>query len=162
MSGTSISSKSGHPKVCSLLSLQEVSAATKLNIGSATSDEDDELCNYSTVDDSVPTVSVEVDWEGGEFALQGGSKLMENAAAGTQFRTPVTGIGDEAFVLGVSPQQQNQINHAITEPLKSLSSLTTGPLMFRKNDVMVTLTANSIDDKFEAEKQMAAKVASRL
>ena len=155
-------SELGHPKVCSLLSPQEVSAATKLNIVNATSDEDDGLCKYSTVDDGVSTISVQVDWEGGKFALQAGSKLMENAASGTQFRTPVAGIGDEAFVLGVNPQQQNQINHDMPGQLKGLSSLSTGPLMFRKNDVMVTVTANFIENKFEAEKQMAAKVASRL
>ncbi len=84
-------SKSGHPKACSLLSAQEVSAATKLNIVNATSDEDDELCNYTTADDGVSTVSVQVDWEGGKFAFQAGSKLMENAAGNTQFRTAVAG-----------------------------------------------------------------------
>jgi len=161
-SGAGESSKSGHPKVCSLLSPQEVSAATNLSIVKAAGDEDDELCNYTTADDGISTVSVQVDWEGGKFALQAGSKLMENAAGGTQFRTPVTGIGDEAFVLGVGPQQQNQINRDMPAQLKSLSSLTTGPLMFRKNDAMVTVTANFIDNKFEAEKQLAAKIAGRL
>ena len=87
---------------------------------------------------------------------------MENAAGGTQFRTPVTGIGDEAFILGVNPDQQRQINQNTPGQLKGLSSLTTGPLLFRKNDVMVTVTANLIDDKFDAEKQIATKAASRL
>jgi hypothetical protein len=154
--------KSGHVKVCSLLSVQEVSAATKRDIVNATSDDDNELCNYTTEDDSAPVVGVQVGWEGGKFALQAGSKLMESAAGGAQFRTPVGGIGDEAFVLGVSAQQQNQIDHAMPEQLKGLSSLTTGPLMFRKKDVMVTVTANFIDNKFKAEKEMAAKIAGRL
>jgi len=156
------SSETGRPNVCNLLSAQEVSAATNLKIVNATSDQDGELCNFSTADDGVSTASVQVDWEGGRFALHAGSKLMESAAGGTQFRTPVTGIGDEAFVLGVSPQQQNQITSDLPGQLKGLSSLTTGPLMFRKNDVMVTVIANFIDNKFEAEKQMAAKIASRL
>ena len=161
-SATSEEKGSGHPKVCSLLSLEEVSAITKLNIVNATSDEEDEVCNYTRADESTPTIGLQVDWEGGKFALQASSKLMENAAGGTQFRTPVAGIGDEAFMLGVSPEQQNQIRSDLPGQLKGLSSLTTGPLMFRKNDVMVTVTANFIDNKFEAEKQMAAKIAGRL
>jgi len=161
-SATSEEKVSGHPKVCSLISPEEVSAITKLNIANANSDDQGEVCNYTAAEGSTPAVGLQVDWEGGKFALQASSKLMENAAGGTQFRTPVTGIGDEAFVLGVSPEQQRQINQNTPGQLKGLSSLTTGPLMFRKNDVMVTVTANLIDDKFDAEKQIATKVAGRL
>jgi hypothetical protein len=161
-SATSEEKGPGHPKVCTLISPEELSAITKLNIVNATSDDDGEVCNYTAADESTPAVGLQVDWEGGKFALQASSKLMENAAGGTQFRTPVTGIGDEAFILGVNPDQQRQINQNTPGQLKGLSSLTTGPLLFRKNDVMVTVTANLIDDKFDAEKQIATKAASRL
>jgi hypothetical protein len=161
-SATSEEKGSGHSKVCTLISPEELSTITKLNIANANSDDQGEVCNYTAADESTPAVGLQVDWEGGKFALQASSKLMENAAGGAQFRTPVAGIGDEAFVLGVSPEQQRQISQNTPGQLKGPSTLTTGPLMFRKNDVMVTVTANLIDNKFEAEKQIATKVAGRL
>jgi hypothetical protein len=151
-----------HLAVCGLATRQEVAATTKMPIVKVAGNEDGDLCTYSPSDDSVKTVTVQVAWEGGEFAMRAGAAVMQGAAGGAEFRHTVPGIGDEAFVLGVGQETQQQLNHDIRPELKALATLTTGPLMFRKGDVMVTVTANFIEDKLEAGKQIAMKVASRL
>jgi hypothetical protein len=108
------------------------------------------------------TATVQVAWEGGEFALRAGGALMQGAAGSAEFRRPVQGVGDEAFVLGVGQDSQKEIDRSLPPELKVLATLTTGPLMFRKGDIMVTVTTNLIDNKFETEKEIATKVASRL
>jgi hypothetical protein len=151
-----------HPPACDLVSKQEVALATKTDIAEATSDEDRELCTYTPAHQGATTVSVQVAWQGGRFALHAGDALMQSAAGGAQIHQMVQGIGDEAFVLGAGQEAQDQISRSLPPELKALATVTTGPLTFRKGDVMVTVTANFIDNKFEAEKQIAAKVASRL
>jgi hypothetical protein len=151
-----------HPAVCGLATKEEVAKATHTPIVSATSNEDGELCTYTPADESLNTATVQVAWEGGEFALRAGSALMQGAAGSAEFRQPEQGVGDEAFVLGVGQDSQKQIDRSLPPELKALATLTIGPLMFRKGDIMVTVTANFIDNKFEAEKEIATKVASRL
>jgi hypothetical protein len=149
-------------QVCDLVTKQEVASATRIAIVNAASNEDGELCTYTPAEDGVNTVTVQVAWEGGKFALNAGGALMKSAAGGAEFRRPIQGIGDEAFVLGVGSERQNELNNAIPPELKALATLTTGPLMFRKGDTMVTVTANFIDNKLEAEKAIAMKIAGRL
>ena len=139
-----------------------MAATTKISIVNVASNEDGDLCTYSPSDDSVRTVTVQVAWEGGKLAMRAGAAVMQGAAGGAEFRHAVPGIGDEAFVLGVGEESQQQLIHDIPPELKALATLTTGPLMFRKGDVMVTVTANFIGDELEVEKQIAMKVASRL
>jgi hypothetical protein len=131
-------------------------------IASATSDEDGELCTYVPAEGGANTVTVQVAWEGGKFAIQAGFALMRGAAGEAESRSPVQGVGDEAFVLGVDEGSQQQLNRDIAPGLKALATLTTGPLMFRKGDVMVTVTANFVSNRFAGEKQIAEQVASRL
>ena len=151
-----------HLAVCGLATRQEVAATTKISIVNVASNEDGDLCTYSQCDDSVRTVTVQVAWEGGKLAMRAGAAVMQGAAGGAEFRHAVPAIGDEAFVLGVGEESQQQLIHDIPPELKALATLTTGPLMFRKGDVMVTVTANFIGDKLEVEKQLAMKVARRL
>jgi hypothetical protein len=159
---TENSSTSMRHEVCDLVTKQEVASATNIAIVNAASDEDGELCTYTPAGEGVNTVTVQVAWEGGKFALNAGGALMKSAAGGAEFRQPIQGIGDEAFVLGVSPEKQSQLNGAIPPGLKALATLTTGPLMFRKGGIMVTVTANFIDNKLAAEKEIAMKVANRI
>jgi hypothetical protein len=155
-------SSSMHHEVCDLVTRQEVASATGIAIVNSASDDDGELCTYTPAEEGVNTVTVQVAWEGGTFALNAGAALMKSAAGGAEFRQPIQGIGDEAFVLGVGPERQNELNSAIPPALKTLATLTTGPLMFRKGDTMVTVTANFVDNKLEAEKAIAMKIAGRL
>jgi hypothetical protein len=84
-------------------------------------------------------VAVQVTWEGGTLAMKLGHGAMKSITAGMDTFTPVSGVGDEAYV----------------EPMGS-------GLMLRKGDVMVNIDLRMANQNAEAGKQIAAYIAGRL
>jgi len=86
---------------------------------------------------------------------------VTQSAIGKDIRQPVSGIGDEAYILGVDEKTQKSFDE-IPEQFKALASFATGPLMFRKGDVWVTVTATLAKNKADAEKKIASLAVDRL
>lgn len=84
-------------------------------------------------------MAVQVTWEGGIMVMKLSHGAMKSIAAGMDTFTPVTGVGDEAYV----------------EPMGS-------GVMMRKGDVMVNIDLRMAGQNAEAGKQIAAIIAGRL
>jgi zinc-ribbon domain len=145
---------------CTLITKEEVGEATGTTVASASPNEDKDLCTYSPADGDTAVVTVQVNWHGGKIAM---SALpgMTQSAIGKDIRQPVSGIGDEAYILGADEKTQKGLDEA-AGALKILSSFATGPLMFRKGDVWVTVTATFAQNKAAAEKKMGSIIAQRI
>jgi hypothetical protein len=76
-------------------------------------------------------------------------------------RHRVEGIGDEAYLLGVDEETQQGLDKA-SQVLKGLSSFATGPLVFRKRDVWVVVTATLAENKADIQKKIAQIIAGRI
>jgi hypothetical protein len=76
-------------------------------------------------------------------------------------RHPVQGIGDEAYLLGVDEETQRGLDKG-SEAVKGLSSFATGPLVFRKGEAWVVVTATLAENKADVQKKIARIVAGRI
>jgi hypothetical protein len=144
---------------CSLVSKEEVAKATGTNISEATLS-DESVCTYEPGDDSSVTIVVDIKWRDGDLAMRalpGFSKQFGQ----DDIRHPVKGIGDEAYLLGVDEQAQKDMDSASPD-LKALTGFATGPVVFRKGEVWVVVTATLSENKSEVEKRIAAILAARI
>jgi hypothetical protein len=153
-------STSSQPDACSLISKEEVAAATGTAIAEATPNEDKDACTFESRDDSAVTVVVDVKWHNGNLAMRALPAMSEQLVQ-EDIRHPVKGIGDEAYVLGVDENTQKSLNQ-VAQQLKGLSSFATGPLTFRKGDVWANVTVTAAENKVEVEKRIALIVAQRI
>ena len=149
-----------HQDACSLVTKEEVAEATGTSVANATSNEDKDLCTYTPTDGDMAVVTVQVNWHGGKIAMHALPGITQSAI-GQDIRQPVSGIGDEAYILGVDEKTQNGFDQ-IPEQYKALASFATGPLMFRKGDAWVTVTATFAQNKADAEKKIASLAVSRI
>ena len=154
------SPSSSHKDACTLVTKEEVAEATGTSIADATSNEDKDLCTYTPTDGDIAVVTVQVNWHGGKIAMHALPGITQSAI-GQDIRQPVSGIGDEAYILGVDEKTQNGFDQ-IPEQYKALASFATGPLMFRKGDAWVTVTATFAQNKANAEKKIASLAVSNL
>lgn len=154
------SSSSSQKDACSLVSKEEVADATETSVADATPNEDKNLCTYTPSDGDIAVVTVQVNWQGGKVAMNA-LPAVTQSAIGKDIRQPVSGIGDEAYILGVDEKTQKSFDE-IPEQFKALASFATGPLMFRKGDVWVTVTATLAKNKADAEKKIASLAVDRL
>jgi hypothetical protein len=145
---------------CSLVSREEVGDATGTPVAQASPNEDKDLCTYTPSDGDIAVVTVQVNWHGGKVAMSA-LPVMTQSAIGKDIRQPVSGIGDEAYILGVDEKTQKSFDD-IPEQFKALASFATGPLMFRKGDIWVTVTATLAKNKADAEKKIASLAVDRL
>lgn len=154
------SSSSTQKDACSLATKEEVADATGASVAEATPNEDKDLCTYTPSDGNIAVVTVQVNWQGGKVAMSALPSVTQSAI-GKDIRQPVSGIGDEAYILGVDEKTQKSFDD-IPAQFKALASFATGPLMFRKGDVWVTVTATLAQNKADAEKKIASLVVDRL
>jgi len=145
---------------CSLVTKDEVAEATGTSVANAAPNEDKDLCTYTPSDGNMAVVTVQVNWHGGKLAMNA-LPAMSRSAIGKDIRQPVSGIGDEAYLLGADEKIQTTSDE-VPEQLKALVSFTTGPLMFRKGDVWVTVTATFSQNKAAAEKKLGSLIAQRI
>lgn len=153
-------SSSTQKDACSFVTKEEVADATGASVAQATSNEDKDLCTYTPSDGDIAVVTVQVNWQGGKVAMSA-LPAMTQSAIGKDIRQPVSGIGDEAYILGVDEKTQKSFDD-IPEQFKALASFATGPLMFRKGDIWVTVTATLAKNKADAEKKIASLAVDRL
>jgi hypothetical protein len=154
------SEKSSSRDVCSLISKEEVAKATGVSVYQTSLNDEKDVCTYAPAEDGMVTVSVGVQWENGTFAMRA-LPAMSKQLINEDMRQPVSGIGDEAYILGVDKDTEKQFQQ-VPKELRAFSSFTTGPLVFRKGDVMVTVTATFAEKKSDVEKKIAAIVAGRV
>lgn len=154
------SSSNTQKDACILVTKEEVASATGTSVAEATPNEDKDLCTYTPSDGDIAVVTVQVNWQGGKVAMNALPAVTQNAI-GKDIRQPVSGIGDEAYILGVDEKTQKSFDD-IPGQLKALASFATGPLMFRKGDVWVTVTATLAKNKADAEKKIASIAVDRL
>jgi hypothetical protein len=146
--------------VCAVISKGEVERATGVHVSETSLNEEKDVCTYTPADDGLVTVTIGVQWQNGKFAMRAlpaTSKQLINE----DMRQPVSGIGDEAYLLGVDKDTEKQFQD-VPKELRAFSSATTGPLIFRKGDVMVTVTATFAEKKSDVEKKIAEIVAKRV
>ncbi|HMI54191.1 MAG TPA: zinc ribbon domain-containing protein [Candidatus Saccharimonadales bacterium] len=146
--------------VCGLISKGEVEKATGVSVSGTSLNEERDVCTYAPAEDGMVTVTVGVEWQNGKFAMRA-LPAMSKQLINEDLRQPVSGIGDEAYLLGVDKDTERQFEQ-VPKELRAVSSFTTGPLVFRKGDVMVTVTATFAEKKSDVERQIAAIVADRV
>jgi hypothetical protein len=152
--------------VCSLLTKEEVTEITGVTITDAQGTT--EKCTYSSATN--PTVFTDsVTWQGGTFAFKMAQGTMKLSTAGTPVVTSVPGIGDEAVTM--APYQGKDKENFQNDLQKDQSGLLKGmagmlgqvPLMFRKGDIMATVSVTEAHgDIDEAKKALALKMVSRF
>jgi hypothetical protein len=149
--------------VCSLVSKQEVSQFTGVEVASATGTGN--KCDYSSSAGSL-VLENDVGWTGGKLGFKLGVMALKNMA-GQNTLTQVPGIGDEAYTIALdaktSADMQKEAESDQSGTVKGMEHLMgMAPLMFRKNDVMVTVRVTQATDPETAKRSIAKLVASRL
>jgi len=150
----------GQRDACGLASKEDVALAAGTAFSATTLSDDRNVCTYEPDDDSEVTVVVDVKWRDGNLAMRAlpGFTAQLGQEDG---RHAVQGIGDEAYLLGVDEETQESLDKASQE-LKGLSSFATGPLVFRKRDVWVIVTATMAENKADVQKKIAQIIAGRI
>jgi hypothetical protein len=143
-----------------LISKEEVASATGTSFSGTTLSEDRDVCTYDPGGDSAVSVVVDVKWRDGNLAMQALPTMSEQLGQ-ENIRHPVQGIGDEAYLLGVDEETQRGLDKA-SEAVKGLSSFATGPLVFRKGEAWVVVTATLAENKADVQKKIARIVAGRI
>lgn len=150
----------GQRDACSLASKEEIASAAATTFSATSLSDDRSVCTYEPGDDSEVTVVVDVKWRDGNLAMRALPGFTAQVGQ-EDIRHPVQGIGDEAYLLGVDEETQQSLDNA-SQALKGLSSFATGPLVFRKRDVWVVVTATMAENKADVQKKVARMVASRI
>jgi hypothetical protein len=152
--------------VCSLLSKEEVSEITGVAISGAEGSKEE--CAYATAANP-EAVQVRVTWQGGTMAFKIAAGVSKMSAGGAPIIQNIPGVGDEAFTMsGMQGKDkesfQRDMKNDKSGMLKGMSNIMGGaPLMFRKGDVMVTVTdLEASGDTGDAKIAIAKKIASRL
>ena len=145
---------------CSLASKEEVASAAGTTFSNTTLSDDRNVCTYEPGEDGEVTVVVDVKWRDGNLAMRALPGFTAQLGQ-DDIRHPVQGIGDEAYVLGVDEGTQKSLDKA-SRALKGLSSFATGPLVFRKRDVWVVVTATMAENKADVQKNIAQIIAGRI
>jgi hypothetical protein len=153
-------SSTAQRNACSLISKEEVASATGTSFSGTTLSEDRDACTYDPGGDSAVSVVVDVKWRDGNLAMQALPTMSEQLGQ-ENIRHPVQGIGDEAYLLGVDEETQQGMDKA-SEAVKGLSSFATGPLVFRKGEAWVAVTATLAENKADVQKKIARIVAGRI
>lgn len=152
--------KSAERDVCTLISKEEVANATGVSVSETSLNDEKDVCTYTPSEDGMVTVTIGVQWQNGKLAMRA-LPAMSKQLINEDMRQPVSGIGEEAYLLGVDKDTERQFQD-VPKELRAFSSATTGPLVFRKGDVMVTVTATFAERKSDVEKKIAEIVAKRL
>jgi hypothetical protein len=150
----------GQRDACSLARKEEVASAAVTTFSATTLSDDRNVCTYEPGDDSKVTVIVDVKWHDGNLAMQALPGFTAQLGQ-EDIRHRVQGIGDEAYLLGVDEETQQSLDKA-SQALKGLSSFATGPLVFRKRDVWVVVTATMAENKADVQKKIAQIIAGRI
>ncbi len=149
--------------VCSLITKEEVSQLTGAVVTNA--EGSTSKCTYSSATNPV-VLETDVAWSGGKLALKlGTGALSRMGPVNTVASLP--GIGDEAYTIKLPAQTEADMKQ---EAQKDQSGMVKGmthlmsesPLMFRKNDVMVTVRLMEAADPDTAKQAIAKTIASRL
>lgn len=158
--GRSKAGKSSARDVCGLISKEEMEKITGVNISEMSLNDEKDVCTYAPAENGMLTVTVGVQWQDGALAMRAMPEMSKQLAT-EDIRQPVAGIGDEAYILGVDGETEKQFQQ-VPQELRAFSSFTTGPLVFRKGDVMVTISAAFAEKKSDMEKKIAAIVVGRV
>jgi hypothetical protein len=150
----------GQRDACSLASKEEVASAAGTTFSATTLGEDRNVCTYEPGEDSEVTVVVDVKWRDGNLAMRALPGFTAQLGQ-EDIRHRVQGIGDEAYLLGVDEETQQSLDKAL-QALRGLSSFATGPLVFRKRDVWVVVTATMAENKADVQKRIAQIIAGRI
>lgn len=145
---------------CNLISKEEIASASGTTFSVATLSEDRNVCTYEPGDESVVTVVVDIKWRDGNLAMRALPGFTAQLGQ-EDIRHPVQGIGDEAYLLGVDEETQQRLDKA-SEAVKGLSSSATGPLVFRKREVWVVITATMAENKAAVQKKIAQIIEGRI
>ena len=152
--------------VCTLLTKEEVSDITGVTITEAQGST--EQCTYASASNPM-VVQDHVTWQGGKMVYKMSAGVTKMSASGTPVVQNVPGVGDEAFTM--TPFQgkdkdsfQQDLKNDKSGMLKGMANMMGQvPLIFRKGDVMVTLSVTEASgDSDDAKKALAIKIASRL
>jgi hypothetical protein len=127
----------GKRDACALVTKDEVSQAFATPVQSVTGG--DSHCQFLFTGNDSHAVAINVTWQGGAMVMKLSHGAMKQLGAGMDTFTPVSGLGDEAYI----------------EPMGS-------GLMLRKNDVMVNIDLRRAGNNADAGKIIAAKIADRL
>ena len=122
---------------CAFLSEREASQAIGKRV-TAVTQSGDETCEYQFGPGGSQRFAVQYTWEGGTMLLKMSHGALKQIS-GMETFTPVTGIGDEAYI----------------GPMGS-------SFMMRKGDVMVNVDLRASGISVDAAEQMASKIAGRL
>jgi hypothetical protein len=150
--------------VCSLLSKDEVSEITGVAITDATGSTSE--CSYASAKN--PNVFHDsVAWQGGAMAYKLSAVTTKFNAPGGQGVVKLSGIGDEAWTIGISGQEKDNLERDEKNDQSGAARGIMGimgyaPLFFRKGDVMVTISITEAQDADAAKKALAMKIASRI
>jgi len=127
----------GKRDACALVTKAEVSQAFKIPVESVSGG--DSHCEFKFAGNDQREVAMSVTWENGAMVMKLAHAAMKQVGAGMDTFTPVSGLGDEAYV----------------EPMGS-------GLMMRKGDVMVNIDLRMAGNDADAAKKIAADMAGRL
>jgi|GEM_PF-5355290 len=150
----------GPRDACSLASKEEVASAAGTTFSATTLSDDRNVCTYEPGDDSEVTVVVDAKWRDGNMAMRALPGFTAQPGQ-EDIRHRVQGIGDEAYLLSVDEETQQSLDKA-SQALKGFSSFATGPLVFRKGDVWVVVTATMAENKADIQKKIAQIIAGRI
>jgi len=150
----------GQRDACSLANKEEVASAAGTTFSATTLSDDRNVCTYEPGDGSEVTIVVDVKWRNGDLAMRVLPGFTVRLGQ-EDLRHRVEGIGDEAYLLGVDEETQQGLDKA-SQVLKGLSSFATGPLVFRKRDVWVVVTATLAENKADVQKKIAQIIAGRI
>ena len=151
---------SSERNICTLVSKEEVERVTGVHVSETSLNDESDVCTYTPAEDGLVTVTIGVQWQNGRFAIRA-LPAMSKQLINADIRQPVSGIGEEAYLLGVDRDTEKQFQD-VPKELRAFSSATTGPLVFRKDDVMVTVTATFAEKKSDVEKKIAEILAKRV